>query len=310
MFSEQYQAVYDAICNTPYKKIFSSEGEEFRKAVLATFRSESPEPDKKYTEKYKISKDTVDKCNCYHYENPDADHTILYIHGGGYFIDLSEMYWSFISELFDLTNTDIYVPQYPITPEYTCEPTYQMLLTLYQDILTKVDPKKVIIMGDSAGGGIALAFAMLLKERNLPQPKEIILISPCLKLSDYSDAEKEEAEELEKNDPMISYKCMETVRRYWGGGRKKEDYIVNPFYGSLEGLADITMFSGTWDILYLYNKEFYNKAKEEGFPIRFYEREKLMHDYVIFPVEESKEDRETIIDTIARKKIESQLLMQ
>lgn len=290
MFSEQYQAAYDMIRNSNYKKIFSSQGEEFRKLVLENFRGQSVEPDQEYTKKYNVIKEMVDKSNCYHYVNPNADKTIIYIHGGGYFIDLCDMYWDFAGDLFELTNADIYMPQYPITPEYTCEPTYQMLLTLYQQILEKINPKDIVIMGDSAGGGIALAFSMLLRERNLPQPKDIILISPCLKLSEYSEEQKEEAEELEKNDPMISYKCMETVRRFWGGGRKKEDYIVNPFYGQLKGLADITMFSGTWDILYLYNKEFYKRAKEEGHQIRFYVREKLMHDYIVCPVEESKED--------------------
>lgn len=301
MLSESYRALYKMWKESNSKQIYRSKGEELKELILKNFRGVQTEPNEEHKKKYPIYKFTIEGCNCYKYVNKKADRVIIYIHGGGFFADLSETYWDYISEIFEQTNSEIYMPQYPVTPEHNCEPTYKMLLTLYKQILKTTLPNQIVIMGDSAGGGISLSFAMLLRDKKLPQPKEIIMISPCLKLAAVTEDERAMAEELDEKDPIISYPCMESVRKMWGGKRKKKDYIVNPFYGKVCGLPRLTLFTGTWDVLYLFNREFYERVKSEGIPLDFYVREKMIHAYIIFPVPESEPDRKRIIHIINRK---------
>lgn len=74
---------------------------------------------------------------------------------------------------------------YPKAPAHTAEEVYQMIFPIYQDLIEiqQIDPKKIIFMGDSAGGGLALAFAEFIKLKKFPHPRQIMLLFPWLDIS-------------------------------------------------------------------------------------------------------------------------------
>ena len=72
------------------------------------------------------------------------------------------------------------MPDYPLAPQYNYEDAFNMVLPLYEKILEKVKQENLILMGDSAGGGIALALSEKLGEEDFSQPQELILLSPWI----------------------------------------------------------------------------------------------------------------------------------
>lgn len=128
--------------------------------------------------------------------------TILYIHGGAWFQDPLEQHFDFIDTLAGRLNAKVVMPVYPKVPHRDYRTTFSLLYRLYGKLLTTVkNPEQLILMGDSAGGQIALSFAQYLKEETTyAQPGHIILISPVLD-GTFSNPD---TQKYEKVDPMVA----------------------------------------------------------------------------------------------------------
>ena len=169
-----------------------------------------------------------------------------------------------------------------------------MIIPIYKQIISDVKLEDIVIMGDSAGGGMSLALAELLKEKNLPQPGNIILISPALDMS----LSNPEIHEVEKLDPMLAVPALIDIGKWYGGEKGSKHYLVSPIYGNFEGLGKISLFTGTNDILYPDAKKFKTIADEKGIKINYYEYPSMIHIWPLFFFPESKKAREQIIEII------------
>ena len=103
---------------------------------------------------------------------------ILYFHGGAYVAEATTLHWDFLEKLANDTKSTIVMPDYPLTPKYTYKDVFNMVEPLYKEIISKVDVKNLVMMGDSAGGGITLALAEKISQNNIQLPSKTILISP------------------------------------------------------------------------------------------------------------------------------------
>lgn len=116
--------------------------------------------------------------------NSDAQKVILYIHGGAWTKQPLPFHWKFMDKLAQALDAKIIAPLYPKVPYFSYRHTYPKLLSLYRDILRSVKgPEQLTVMGDSSGGNISLGLAHLLKQEDLPQPKDIILLSAAVDLA-------------------------------------------------------------------------------------------------------------------------------
>jgi len=149
-------------------------------------------------------------------------------------------------------------------------------------------------MGDSSGGGMSLALAQLLKIKNLPQPGNIILISPALDMS-FSNPE---IHEVEKLDPVSAVPALIDIIKWYGGEKGSKYYLVSPIYGNFEGLGKISLFIGTHDILYPDAKKFKMLADEKGLKFGYYEYPSMIHVWPLFFFPESKKATKEIIEII------------
>ena len=131
-----------------------------------------------------------------------TDKVILYLHGGSYVADLYREHWEFFKDLIKDTGCTIVVPDYPLTPKYKYSDVFGMMLPLYREIVKKVEKENLIVMGDSAGGGIALALMEEAGREDLMQPKNLILISPWLDVT----MSNKEIDKVQKNDKMLNKK--------------------------------------------------------------------------------------------------------
>jgi len=106
-------------------------------------------------------------------------------------------------------NAKVITPIYPKVPHFNYQDTYPKMLSFYKEILASIESSnQLTIIGDSAGGNIALGLIQQLKRDNLPQPQDIILLSACVDMS----LENPLIQEYEENDPMLASEGMEVLR--------------------------------------------------------------------------------------------------
>ena len=224
-------------------------------------------------------------------EGEDIERLVIYLHGGIYVNEIKLPHITFCDKLAKKINATVFAPIYPLAPNHTYEETYQIVENLYRDLLKMNKP--IIIMGDSAGGGLSAAFAEYLMVKDLPQPENLILISPWLDVSMSGDYDEVEF------DPMLGVDGLREMGETWAAGLDSKDYKVSPLFGEVKGLAKTTLFVGTHEIFYPDVVKFYNKLKDSGVDAELNVGEGMTHVYAIYPlVPESKEAFKHIVETI------------
>lgn len=228
-------------------------------------------------------------------ENSSTQRVILYIHGGAWTNQPLIFHWKFLDKMAQSLQAKIIVPIYPKVPHYSYKHTYPKLLNLYKEIIRMVEsPKQLTIMGDSAGGNISLSLAQLIKINNLPQPKDIILLSACVDMGfDHPLIPK-----YEKKDPMLSVGGMEVITKIWVDDKDLNDPLISPIYGEFEGLAKITHFIGTHELLYPDAIKLDERLTEQGIEIDTYVYPKMNHVFVVMPIPEAMDAQRKMIEII------------
>lgn len=208
---------------------------------------------------------------------------ILYFHGGAYVAETSEKHWDFIKNIVQDTGATIILPDYPLTPKYNYKDVFAMVVPLYKEIIEKVDVKELIIMGDSAGGGISLALEEKLGKEKIPMPSKTILISPWIDVR----LTNPKIDEIQKYDKQLNKETLKLAGIAYSGiienEEKKEEtnYLVNPIDGELSKLKNVTIITGTYDILNPDVQILKEKAKEAGSEIEVIEYPEAGHIWMI-----------------------------
>ncbi|WP_328471139.1 alpha/beta hydrolase [Actinoplanes sp. NBC_00393] len=171
---------------------------------------------------------------------PDNPATVLYLHGGSYLSPMAPQHWALVSRLAD-AGLRVEVPDYGLAPQHTFREAYPFITAVYQQLTGPVT-----VMGDSAGGGLALGFAQTLPEAGLPQPRSLILIAPWLDLTLTNPG----IPAAEAHDPWLSSIGLREAGKAWAGGHDPADPRLSPINGPLTGLAPIHTYIGTRDLLY------------------------------------------------------------
>ena len=203
---------------------------------------------------------------------------ILYFHGGAYMAEATTLHWDFLEKLANDTKSTIVMPDYPLTPKYTYKDVFNMVEPLYKEIISKVDVKNLVMMGDSAGGGITLALAEKISQNNIQLPSKTILISPWLDVT----LTNEKIKEVQKNDKDLNKeKLLIAGISYARDEEGMKSYLVNPINGPLSKLKNVIIYTGTYDILNLDTHLLQEKAKKEGIDIQIKEYEQAPHIWII-----------------------------
>lgn len=169
-----------------------------------------------------------------------------------------------------------------------------MVIPLYQDLLLKTRPEDLILMGDSAGGGFALALAQKMSDEQVSQPKHIILLSPWLDISLTNPAIKE----IEPSDSFLGVEGLQLAGKAFAGGTNPDYYLLSPINGTLEGLGKISLFIGSKEILAADARKLKALAESKGIGINYFEYEDMLHVWMLLNFPESKKARQQIFDLI------------
>ena len=202
---------------------------------------------------------------------------ILYFHGGSYVAEATNQHWDFIENIVNDTGATVILPDYPLTPKYTYKDVFKMVVPLYKEIIDRIDTEYFIIMGDSAGGGLGLALEERIGEEDLPMPRQTILISPWLEVR----LTNPKIEEVQKNDTELNRETLKLAGIAYASDDGINSYLVNPIDGDLSKLENVTILTGTYDILNPDIHVLQEKAKQVGVEIQIKEYEKAKHVWVI-----------------------------
>ena len=221
---------------------------------------------------------------------PDVEESsgkvIMYLHGGSYVGELYKEHWNFFRDLIKDTGATIVVPDYPLTPQYRYTDVFGMVLPLYREIVKRVEKENFILMGDSAGGGIALALAEEAGKEGLNQPSKLILISPWLDVT----MKNPKIDTVQKHDKMLNKKVLTVAGVAYAGGKDMDKYLVSPINGPLDKLENVIIYTGTYDILNPDVHTFEKLAKEKNLKLDIRETKGAAHIWLIKRYTDKKYD--------------------
>lgn len=192
---------------------------------------------------------------------------ILQLHGGGYYGRLHNTYrdmaalYNEISKGLDVLSVD-----YRVAPEYPFPAALEDAVAAYRWILAKgYDTGKVFVAGDSAGGGLALALCLYLRDRGMSMPKGIITMSAWTDLTKSGDSYQENFD----IDPMFGGSTDTLVYKEGYFGELDPEYpYISPVNGSYHGFPPMLMQVGEYEMLLSDTVEVARKAREAGVTVK------------------------------------------
>lgn len=202
---------------------------------------------------------------------------ILFFHGGAYMRNTFKQHWIFISELINKTHYTIVVPDYPLAPFNTVDDVIPFAEKVYARLRKDTKPENITFMGDSAGAGLSLALSQDLKQKEIPQPHQLILLSPWLDVT----MTNPDMPKLEGKDPMLDMEGSELAGKAYAGTHDTKDYLVSPIYGNLTGLPPISLFTGGDEMLVVDARKFKALMSEQKIALNYYEYPKMFHCWMI-----------------------------
>ena len=149
-------------------------------------------------------------------------------------------------------------------------------------------------MGDSAGGGFALALAQKMLTEGVVQPSQIILLSPWLDISLSNPL----IEQLDMLDPFLGIEGLKLAAQAYAGDTSLNHYQLSPIHGPLDGLGQISLFIGTKEILLADTRKLKDLMHRKNIPLNYFEYEDMVHVWMFLNLPESKKARQQIIDLL------------
>lgn len=204
---------------------------------------------------------------------------ILYFHGGAYAMGSIATHRALSANIAIASKTRCLTINYRLAPENPYPCALEDSIKAYKWVLHKgIEPKKIVIAGDSAGGGLTIATLLKLKADNLPLPGATVCLSPWLDL----EGKGEFSAILTKKDPMIDLNAMKAFALLYAPEEKLKDPFISPIHGNFEDFPPIYIQVSKSEILYDDTLRFEKKAKEAGVDIKVETWNKTVHVWQLF----------------------------
>lgn len=208
-------------------------------------------------------------------ENAPKDKLLFYVHGGGYVSGSCNDHHSIVAKVAKATGLKTLLFEYALAPENPFPAALNDTVSVYREILKRgYLPENIIMMGESAGGGLCLASLLALRDRNIPLPQAAVVISPWTDLSCSGDSYHT------KNKVSLAPTNSWTVfSEFYSAGKDVTDPYISPLFGELKGLPPMFINAGTADELFDDSLRFYERAQKAGVEITFCEGKNMIHCY-------------------------------
>ncbi|MEP5728585.1 MAG: alpha/beta hydrolase [Sulfitobacter sp.] len=244
----------------------------------------------------RVSPSTGIKGKWYHPNNPRCDGTMLYLHGGGYTFRAA-ISARFAAMLAHHTGAAVFAPEYRLTPEHPHPAQAEDALTAWSYLREKVPTKDIVVVGDSAGGHMALMLLQSLKSRGLAQP------ALCIGLCPWTDIGGRGASlhENDRFDLVQGWMALQFGKWLDPKGRFGRE-ALSPIYQDYSGTAPIYLQAGGREILHDMIVEFAQTQQAKGCDVTIDVWPDMPHDFQVYDSlkASSSEAIQRIVDRITK----------
>jgi monoterpene epsilon-lactone hydrolase len=199
--------------------------------------------------------------------------TLLYLHGGGYVACSAETHRP-ITAGFAQNGLRVFAPDYRMAPEHLFPAAVDDAVAVYRAL-----PGKIVVAGDSAGGGLALAMLISLRDAGIPLPSAVALFSPWTDLA-------ATGESLVTNDQRCALfhgANISTGARFYLGSADPRNPLASPLYADLSHLPPMLIHVGDNEVLLDDSKRLADKARAAGVEVDLKIWPVVPHDWQLVP---------------------------
>lgn len=190
---------------------------------------------------------------------------VLYLHGGGFIACSPETHRSLAGSLAMRIGGEVFVPRYRLAPEHPYPAALEDAQAAYRYLLDEVGvaPQRLVVAGDSAGGGLALALIMAARDAGWPLPAAVVAFSPWTDLAATGPS-------LDENSERCAMFAGDTIRRaahFYAGAADPRTPYLSPLYGDFAGFPPLLLHASTDEVLRDDTTRIAERARAAGVPV-------------------------------------------
>lgn len=205
---------------------------------------------------------------------------VVYLHGGAYTNEIVDQQWAFAAALAVRTGVEVHVPIYGLAPHHTASEAVDLVAEVVDGLVAQ--GRSVVLLGDSAGGGLALVVAQQASPAVRQRLTGLLLIAPWIDLTMDNPA----VDAVEPTDPWLTRAGLHPIAQSWAGDLALDDPLVSPLFGDLTGLPPVEVWVGTRDITLPDCRELGGRMPDGAFALHV--EDGAIHDYPLLPTPEGR----------------------
>jgi monoterpene epsilon-lactone hydrolase len=213
-------------------------------------------------------------------EGNPTDKVIYYIHGGGFTGACTKDRMLFVSTMVKSLGYNVFSIDYRLAPEFKQPCALNDCLDGYSYLLATYQSGHIVYVGESAGGTLSLALAMLVRDKSLPSCKAIYANSPATQLVEITDSYRRFSL---KEDFVVNSTIIPNMEGVYYESKDAKDPYVSPLYGNLKGLPSITLTASQCECLFDDSVMMYGALKVAGNDCHFMSYPGLWHAFIMSP---------------------------
>lgn len=176
----------------------------------------------------------------------DRSSVLLYLHGGGYVMGSSDTHRKMVGHLANAIGIQAFVADYRLAPEHPYPAAVRDAVAAFRGLLADgIRPNRIVVGGDSAGGGLTIAMLLSLRDDGRPLPAAAMLLSPWTDLA----LTGESLESREQTDVTVTAAGARKMAEYYLGSAKVRAPLASPLYADLRGMPPTRIQVGADEIL-------------------------------------------------------------
>ena len=208
-------------------------------------------------------------------------HAVLYCHGGGYTSGNLNYSRPLAAKLALRTGWPVLCFEYRLAPEHPYPAAPEDALRAWDYLMKLGDgARDVALLGDSAGGNLALVLTQTLRKAGRMPPRRLVLASPWTDMT----CSGESYERCAGIDPMLSPEYMHAVRDAYAAGLDWSDPQLSPLFGDFDGFPETLIQAGSNEILFADSARLHETLVAQGVPCRMECWEGMWHVFQMFPL--------------------------
>lgn len=209
----------------------------------------------------------------------DAGRNVLYLHGGGYTIGSIKTHRCLAGWVSRAAKARVLLIDYRLAPEHPHPAAVDDSLAAYRFMLDSgVNPARAVVAGDSAGGGLAVATLLAIRDAKLPLPAAAVCLSPWVDMEGTGESMKTKAD----IDPMVGGASLGDMASAYLGGKDPRTPLASPLYADLKGLPPMLIQVGTAEVLLDDSSRLAERARQAGVEVVYEPWENMIHVWQIF----------------------------